>query len=54
MEFCKQMLFLYENIWKKKDATINLPIIIDEYACTNWGESKEMRNELIYYWFGQE
>lgn len=54
MEFCRKMLYLYENMWKMKDATINLPILIEEYACTSWGEAKKMKNEPTYYHFGQE
>lgn len=53
MEFCKQLFFLYENMWKKKDATINLPISIRESTCTSWNETNEMKNELTYYHFWQ-
>lgn len=27
MEFARQLLFLKERVWRKKDATINLPIL---------------------------
>lgn len=36
MEFCRQLLFLYENIWKKKNATTNLRISIGDYTCSTW------------------
>lgn len=26
MEFCRKLLLLYENVWKKKNGTTNLPI----------------------------
>lgn len=54
MEFGRQLLFLYENVWKKKYAIVNLPISIREYTCSIWQEAKEMKNELSYYHFGED
>lgn len=54
MEFCRQLLFLYENVWKKKNATTNLPISIGEYTFSTWQEAKEMGVELSYYHFSEE
>lgn len=54
MEFCRQLLLLYENVWKKKNATTNLPISVGEYTCSTWQEAKEMGIELSYYHFGEE
>lgn len=51
MEFYRQLLFMHENIWKKKNAARNLPISIEEYTCSTWQEAKEMRTELSYYHF---
>lgn len=50
MEFCYQLSFLHEQVWKKA-ATITLPIIVGEYACTLWVDVDNIKTELGYYGF---
>lgn len=51
MEFCKQVLYLRNNFWKKKDATFHLSIVIGEYTCTKWKEVESTAKEIYLYDF---
>lgn len=54
VEFARQLLFLKEREWRKKDATINLPISIASYVFQTWVEAKSIRKELQQYIFYKE
>jgi len=54
MEFVRQLLFLKARAWRKKDATINLPISIASYVFQTWVDAKSMKKELQQYVFYKE
>lgn len=53
MEFSRQLLFLKERVWRKKDATINLLISIASYVFQTWVAAKNMK-EIQQYIFYKE
>lgn len=51
MEFCIQISYLRDKVWKKENATFNLSIRIGEYSCTLWKEVQETKKEILLYGF---
>lgn len=44
-------MYLWNNLWKKKDATFNLPIVNGEYSCSRWKEVESTAKEICLYDF---